>query len=74
MDDFFDVSDSLPAASVPTPQKSPKVAPVQWKDPRFQPAIDAVRSACGFNSSDREDDPMIGMCVAATHRARFIII
>ena len=35
--------------------------PVAWKDPRFQPAIDSVRSACGFVSNDREDDPMIGM-------------
>ena len=42
------------------PDKLP-APPVQWKDPRFQPAIDRVRSACGFNSNDREDDPMIGM-------------
>ena len=35
--------------------------PVKWKDPRFQPAIDSVRAACGFAMTDREDDPIIGM-------------
>jgi len=62
--DIADISDV--AAEAPEPAASPKKArtdfpPVAWKDPRFQPAIDSVRSACGFASSDREDDPMIGM-------------
>lgn len=34
---------------------------VAWKDPRFEPAIDAVRSACGVPENNYEDDPMIGM-------------
>ena len=46
--------------------------PVQWKDARFQPAIDKIRTLVGAENLHCNDDPMIGMCVAATHR--FIVI
>ena len=61
-----DISDG---AATPAPTATPLPhAPVKWKNPRFQPAIDSVRSACGFVTADREDDPMIGMCAhSETH-------
>ena len=62
----MDVSaEAAPAQSEASPQKHLPVPPVKWKDPRFQPAIDSVRSQCGFITSDREDDPIIGMCALA---------
>lgn len=64
--DSFDISDAPgecappPAAKEEPPKKLPQ-PPVAWKDARFQPAIDNVRSMCGLAASDREDDPIIGM-------------
>lgn len=55
-----DISDPLPDVS-PASMPAAPIPPVAWKDPRFQPAIDAVRLACGYSLADREDDPMIGM-------------
>ena len=55
-----DISDPEPPTATGQARKSSH-GPVKWKDPRFQPAIDSVRAACGFVTSDREDDPMIGM-------------
>jgi len=52
-----------PAPIPPPPAPPPAVpaadGPVKWKDPRFQPAIEKVRSECGI--ANHEDDPMIGM-------------
>lgn len=66
----MDLTESAPANA--SPKKRLPVPPVKWKDPRFQPAIDSVRSACGFVTNDREDDPIIGMYasrrIAVPHR------
>ena len=51
-----DISDPMPEAAAPSSPRSKKqlpTPPVAWKDPRFQPAIDSVRSACGFVTNDR---------------------
>ena len=56
-----DISDPVEAPTATGQARNAAAEPVQWKNPRFQPAIDSVRAACGFVTSDREDDPMIGM-------------
>lgn len=43
------------------PESDDSSAKVAWKDPRFEPAIAAVRTACGLSTQNYEDDPMIGM-------------
>ena len=50
-----------PPPPPPNASTSATALKVQWKDPRFEPAIAKVRAACGLSENDYEDDPMIGM-------------
>ena len=44
-----------------SPPGKPACGRVPWRNPRFDPAIDRVRHACGVAEHDREDDALIGM-------------
>ena len=49
------------AADSSAPPGKPACGRVPWRNPRFDPAIDRVRHACGVAEHDREDDALIGM-------------